>query len=130
MFLSVMNGQVHIIFHDSLLVRGLERLLAEADVSFRKIDLQDPAPVDMLLRSMQPGDVVLMEQQGYNDRSWEQAMLLLGNLPTAALVVVDTSSSQVQFFLRQRCVIDTPEELARVIHWWGQLGRHLCSACR
>jgi hypothetical protein len=122
-----MNQQAHILYRDSLLARGLEKLLSGAGVHLHKIDLKGPDPLEMLLPSVQPGDTVLMERQGQSDRSWEEVLRLLSSLPAVALIVVDPSSSQVQVFLQQQCPIDSPEELAKIIRWWGEWGRRLCS---
>lgn len=120
-----MRDLAHILYRDSLLVRGLEKLLAEAGVGLHKIDLRGPDSVEILLSSVKPGDTVLMECQGKDDRSWEQVLRLLGSRPAVALIVVDSGSNQVQVCLQHQCSISSSEELAKVIRWWGEWGNRI-----
>lgn len=120
-----MRDLAHVLYRDSLLVRGLEKLLAEAGVGLHKIDLRGTDPIESLLDSVRPGDTVLMECQGQDDRSWEQVLRLLSSRPAVALIVVDSGSNQVQVCLQHRCSIDSSEELAKVIRWWGVWGNRI-----
>ena len=122
---SEMADQAHILYRDSLLVRGLSKLLAEAGVRLHKIDLDSGDPLQALVSSVQPGDTVLMECLGKDDRSWEQVLRLLSSQPAVALIVMDPGSSEVQVFLQQQRAISSPEELARVIRWWGEWGSRI-----
>lgn len=105
--------------------RGLENLLSGAGIRLHRIDMNLPGALEVLSRSVKPGDTLLMEQRGQSPGDWEQILYLLRDLHAAALLVVNPGNSQVQVFLQQQRSISSPEELAIMIRQWGEWGRQV-----
>lgn len=116
------TGGLFILYKESLLAKGLERLLRERSMAVVAIDMKEDGAWERLSEGLQPGDVVIVDKRDLQVHPSLSIMKLFMNNAEITIIGVDPCENSLELYRRQAQVIKEPEELVKTIGYcWSNM---------
>lgn len=117
-----MAGTIVVLYHDSLMAKGLSLLLAQQGLSAIGIDLRSADPAQVMATSVGPGDLLLLDRSDGALRPAGALERLLSQATEVVVMLLDPDENRTEIYFKKQITVAGLEQLLGVLRAWCRQG--------